>query len=139
MTWNKPLPFVDQDNAPFWEGAKQHKFMLFHCKVCGAWYWPKAFCRNHDNEPMFGNMEWAEASGKGKVFTFSITHQAFHPGWKDEVPFTFALVELDEGPMFGSTVIDCDPYDVKVGMPVEVVFKDVPEIGFSLPYFRPVK
>ena len=27
--WNKPLPNIDQDNAPFWEGLKQHKFLVW--------------------------------------------------------------------------------------------------------------
>ena len=90
MTWNKPFPYIDEDNAPFYEGAKQHKFMMFRCKECGDWYWPKAYCRNHANKPMFGNMEWAEASGKGKVFTFGIVHEVFHPGFKDDVPYVFA-------------------------------------------------
>ena len=57
--WNKPLPSVDDDIAPFWKAMKQHEFKLFRCKVCGAWYFPVAFCRNHDNEPYYGNMEWA--------------------------------------------------------------------------------
>ncbi len=41
--------------------------------------------------------------------------------------------------------IDCDPRQVKIGMPVEVVFKDITkaeyeniEEDFTLPYFRPV-
>lgn len=139
MTWNKQLPNVDEDNAPFWEGCKGHKFMMFRCKVCGAWYWPKAFCRNHDNEPLFGNMEWAEASGRGKIFSYSIVNQVFHPGWKDEVPYVFALAEMAEGPMFGTTIIDCDPAKAKEDMAVQVVFKDVPEIGFTLPYFQLVE
>ena len=139
MAWNKPFPYIDEDSAPFYEGAKQHKFMMFRCKKCGAWYWPKTYCRNHDNESMFGNMEWAEASGKGKIFTFGIVHEVFHPGFKDDVPYVFAMAEMDEGPMFGSRVVGCEPYDVKIGMPVEVVYEDVPEEGFTLPYLQPIE
>jgi acetyl-CoA acetyltransferase len=37
----------------------------------------------------------------------------------------------------GSNVIDCPPDQVKIGMPVEVVFEDHQD--YTLPQFRPVK
>ncbi len=49
-----------------------------------------------------------------------------------------ALIELGEGLMFGSNIVGCDPSEVKIGMPVEVVFNDVAE-GIVLPRFRPVR
>ena len=136
--WIKPLPSIDYDIKPFWDATKEHKFKLFHCKVCGAWYWPVACCRNHDNEPFLGEMEWAEASGRGKVFTFSTHNVALSPDFKDDVPYVLALIELDEGPMISSNVIDCDPGEVKIGMPVEVIFEDITE-EVTLPKFRPVR
>lgn len=145
MAWKKPLPVADEDMAPFWAGLGRHEFLLFRCQECGAWYWPVAFCRNHDNQPFYGNLEWTKSSGKGKVFTFNIHYRAFHPGFRDDLPYVYALIELEEGPMFGSNIIGCDPQEVKIGMPVEVVYEDImPEGGesfepFTLPKFRPVK
>jgi hypothetical protein len=139
VTYNKPLPNIDADNQPFWDGLKEHRFLLFRCKTCGAWYWPKAYCRNHDNEPFMANLEWTEASGNGKVFAFNIHYWAFHPGFKDDVPYAYALIELDEGPMFSTMIVDCKPEDVKVGMPVEIVYEDHPEQGFTLPKARPIE
>ena len=136
--WNKPLPSVDEDIEPFWKGLKRHEFLLFKCKKCGAWYWPVAFCRNHANEPYYGNLEWTKASGKGKVFAFNIHYKAFHPGFAQDIPYVYALIELDEGPMFGSNIIGIDPKDVKIGMPVEVVYEDITE-EFTLPKFKPVQ
>jgi uncharacterized OB-fold protein len=134
----KPLPSVDYDIKPFWDACKEHTFKLCHCKMCDAWYFPWTSCRNHKIEPRLANMEWAEASGRGKVFTFNIHHVAFNPAFKEDVPYVFALIELDEGPMFGSNIIGCDPYDVTIGMPVEVVFEDITE-EYTLPKFRPIK
>ncbi len=136
MAWNKPYTNISEDMTPFWDLAKEHKLVLWHCKVCGAWYWPQASCRNHANEPYMGNMEWKQASGRGKVFTYTVPYWAFHPGFKDEVPYVYAMIELDEGPLFPSNVIVSDPADVRVGLPVEVVFEDV-DNEFSLPKFRP--
>lgn len=137
MTWNKPLPSVDEDMEPFWIALKEHKFKLFRCKKCGAWYWPVAFCRFHENDPLFGNMEWAEANGRGKVFAFNIHYRPFHPGFQNDVPYVYALIELDEGPIFGSQVIGCDVKEVYIGMPVAVVFEDITE-EFTLPKFKPI-
>jgi uncharacterized protein len=134
---SKPLPSVDDDSREQWDGFKDRKFLLYRCKNCAAWYWPKAFCRNHDNEPFFGNLEWTEASGRGKVFAFNIHRQAMHPAFEQEVPYVYALIELEEGPMFGSNVVGCAPEDVYIGMPVEVTYEDItPE--YTLPKFRPI-
>lgn len=135
--WTKPWPNIDLDSQLFWDGLREHRFMLFRCKTCGAWYWPKAFCRNHDNEPFMANLDWQEASGRGKIFAFNVHYWAFHPGFKDEVPYAYALVELDEGPLISSTMVDVDPADVRVGMPVQVVYEDHPNEGFTIPKFKP--
>src|SRR5579884_228396 len=122
--WQKPWPSVDADNEPFFDGLKQHKLLLWRCKQCGAWYWPKAYCRNHLNEPFAANLDLQEATGRGRVFTFNIHHWAFHPAFKDELPYVYALVETEEGPLINSTLLDVDPKAVKVGMPVEIVYED---------------
>lgn len=132
------LPNIDEEHKPFWNALRQHKFMLWTCKKCGARYWPVSFCRKHENDALFANMGWAEASGKGKVFVFNIHCVPFTAEFKDQVPYVYALVELEEGPLFSTNIVGCKPEDVKIGMPVEVVFDDKPA-GFTLPKFKPVK
>lgn len=136
--WTKPLPNVDADIEPFWEALKEHRFVLFRCKTCRAWYWPKAYCRHHANEPFMANLDWEDASGRGTVFAFNIHHWAFHPGFKDDVPYAYAVIELDEGPIISGTIVDMDPKDVKVGLPVEIVYEDHPAEGFTIPKFKPI-
>ncbi len=137
MEYRKPLPNADADSLPQWEGFKQRKFLLWRCNTCGAWYWPKAFCRNHPNEPFFANLGWSPASGRGKIFAFNVHHTAFHPAFKDDLPYVYALIELDEGPLFASNIVGCAPKDVRIGMPVEVAYLDItPE--WTLPQFRPI-
>lgn len=151
--WSKPLPNVDLDNRPLFEAYRDHDFVLYRCQECGDWYWPKAFCRDHHhNEAYFDNIELEPASGRGEVFSTAVTRRLFHEGFKDDLPYTFALIKLDEGPMFGSQLLDIDADDVHIGLPVEVDFRDVPaddipedkrdgfalSEGFTLPYFAPV-
>ena len=65
--WKKPWPSIDQDNEAFWDGLKDHQLLVWKCKDCGAVYWPKAYCQNHDNQPFAANCEWTPASGRGKT------------------------------------------------------------------------
>lgn len=137
VPWNKPLPNIDLDNKAFWDGLSEHKFLLWHCKTCGAWYWPKAYCNNHPNEPFATNLEWVESSGIGKIFAFNRHHWAFHPGVADEVPYVYAIVEMNEGPLISATLIGESPDDVHdVGQEVEIVYEDHPAEGFTMPRFR---
>jgi uncharacterized OB-fold protein len=137
MKPSHPKPNVDEDNRAFWEAVYERRFVLMRCDVCGTWYWPAAYCRNHANKPFSGSLHWEEASGTGKVFAFNVHHKAFHPAFSDKVPYVFALIELTEGPMFGTNIIECAPQDVYIGMPVNVVFSEEAE-GVILPLFRPV-
>lgn len=136
MVWNKPLPSLDADIEPFWTALRRHEFMLYRCKTCGAWYFPVAFCRFHKNEPLFGNMEWTKASGRGKIFAWNVHHRAFDKSFEEDLPYVYALIELEEGPMFGTNIVGIDPYKVKIGMPVEIVYQDITD-EFTLPKFKP--
>ena len=83
-------------------------------------------------------MEWLEASGKGVIYTYTVVHRPPTQTFDEDVPYTVALVELDEGVRMMSTIIGIEPQDVRVNMRVEVVFEEIsPTI--SLPRFRPVK
>ncbi len=137
MVWNKPVPYIEETSKPFWNGLKEHRFLLFKCNECGAWYWPAAYCRNHRNKPFLGSLSWTEASGRGKVITFNITKVAMRPGFKEDVPYVYALIKLNEGPIISSNIIGCDPDSVHIEMPVRVVYRDISELALTLPYFEP--
>jgi uncharacterized OB-fold protein len=80
--------------------------------------------------------EWTLLSGKGKVYSYIIYRQAYHPAFKNEIPYVVAIIQLDEGPRMESNVTGCRPEDVRIDMPVELYFEDVTE-NVSLPKFRP--
>ena len=52
--------------------------------------------------------QWQPMSGRGQVFSFVVFHRAYHPAWEGKVPYTVALIELDEGPVMLSNVIGVD-------------------------------
>ena len=128
------LPKPTPETKPFWDGARAHRLMLPWCKACGR---PHFFPRNCCPHCFAFDLEWRQASGRGKLHTFVINHKAAR-GFENKVPYVIAVVELEEGPrMMSNLVMDETPTpdNVKIDMALEVIFDDVtPEI--SLPKFR---
>jgi hypothetical protein len=79
---------------------------------------------------------WLTSKGMGRVYSYAVYHTAFHPGFKAELPYTVAVVVLDEGPRLLSTIVDCPPDQVTCDMPVQIAWEDVDE-ALTLPKFRP--
>ena len=133
MTYEKPLPQPNADDRHFWEGCKEHELRFQKCSDCGLVRWPPSIiCPNCYSE----SMEPILATGKGKVYTFTVYHRAYHPGFAKDVPYVAAIIELEEGPHFLSNIVGCKSNEVHCDMPVEVVWEDVNE-EFSLPKFKP--
>ncbi len=127
------LPRVTQDTEPFWTGCKEGKLLLQYCAACGTVrYPPKQMC------PVCNSMdsEWRPASGKGTVYSYTVTHQALHPSLANRVPHAVILVELQEGVRLTSNIVDCEPDQVRIGMPVQVVFQQLND-EITLPKFKP--
>jgi len=133
QTYEKPVPVPDHVTGPFWEAAKQGRFLIQRCAGCGAHqFYPQSSCRRCLSE----ELEWMDANGKGTIYSYTVIHRAPNRPFEPDVPYTVALVDLDEGCRMLSNIVDVDPEDVRVGMPVEVMFEEItPEI--SLPKFRP--
>jgi len=128
----KPLPQTQPWSEKFWEGTKEGKLLIQVCKDCDSLiFYPRKFCP----ECWSGNLDWVEASGRGTVFTFSTAYDMVEPKFKDELPYTIAYVDLEEGVRMMTRIVDCQPEDISFGMTVEVLFHE--REGFFLPYFRP--
>jgi len=133
--YNKPLPIPTAYDQPYWEGCKKHELMLQKCQSCGTYFFP---ARPVCSECWSPNLEWTKVSGKGEVFSWVVFHQLYHPGFKEELPYNVSLIQLKEGPRMMSNVIRCRNEDLKIGMPVEVVFEDITD-EFTLPKFKPAE
>lgn len=73
-------------------------------------------------------MERMKLTGRGKVVTYTIVHDA--PKAFDMMkPYVLAIVETDEGVRLTSQIIDVEPGEVKIGMPVEGAFRKLGEEG----------
>lgn len=132
-TYQKPLPIVNEESRPFWEACKRHELVLQKCKDCGEIrFYPRALCGNC----LSTSTEWIRASGKGTVYSFTVTYQNRGAGFRDELPYVLAYVELEEGIRMLTNIVGCDPESVYIGMPVMVTFDEVTE-AITLPKFTP--
>lgn len=133
MSSKKPLPQLNSDTRPFWEGCREHLLKIQQCADCGLLRWPPGYvcpgCLSQESQ-------WIAARGKARVYTFAVYHVAYHPGFQEELPYVVAVVELAEGPRMMTNIIGCDPGAVYCDMPVEVAWDDVDD-WFSIPRFRP--
>lgn len=128
----KPLPETQPWSEKFWEGTREGKLLIQVCKDCDSFiFYPRKFCPGCWS----ANLDWVEASGRGTVFTFSTAYDMVEPKFMDELPYTLAYVDLEEGVRLMTRIVDCKPEDITFGMAVEVVFHE--RDGFFLPYFRP--
>ena len=129
----KPLPRIDEESKGYWEACQRRELVVQRCLDCGRLrHYPRALCPACLSE----RVEWVRCSGRGTVYTFTVTHQNQSPGFRDALPYVLAYVELEEGVRLLTNIVECAPEAVRIGMPVAVVFEDAtPEV--TLPKFKP--
>jgi hypothetical protein len=132
--YTKPLPVLDGLSGEFYAWCRKRELRFQRCSGCGAWrHVPRKMCARCGS----WQWEWARASGRGRVFTWTVVARALHPAFGDDVPLAPVVIEMEEGVRLLSRV-DCRPDELAIGMPVEVAFEDVtPEV--TLPKFRRIR
>ncbi len=124
-------PPMGRDNGWWWEAVAEGRIPIQRCSGCQKLRHPPGpMC------PHCGSMEWdsVTASGRGTLHTFTVIHYPKFPGY--EFPIIAALVDLEEGTRLMSSIVECKPADVQVGMALQgFIHED--EDGFRLPVFRP--
>jgi hypothetical protein len=136
-----PKPAASWETRAYWEGCGRHELVLQRCRSCSTvQHRPRAVCATC----LSSDVESFVASGRGSVYTYTVTHQNGVPPFRDALPYVLAYVDLEEGPRLMTNVIGCEPGDVEIGMPVAVDFQDADssEFGdaggaFAVPRFRP--
>jgi uncharacterized OB-fold protein len=123
-------PVISHDTAFFWEGTAAGELRIQRCPACGR--------LRHPPGPMCPScgadkQDWVVASGRGEVFSYVVHHHPQVPG--KQLPFVVALVELEEGVRMLGELIDAQPADVSIGMPVEIALTRIDD-ELTLPFWR---
>jgi hypothetical protein len=131
-----PAPQPDtQLDQEFWEHCAQERLCFQRCTGCGTWrHLPRVLCAQCGSD----NWEWRESSGRGRLYSWTVTHQAMLPQFAAEVPYVVAIVELEEGPRMVTRLRDVAPSALALDLPLRVAFERL-DADFALPFFRLAK
>jgi hypothetical protein len=129
----KFAPVSSPETSEYWAGCARHELLIQRCTACGTHqFYPRMLCTTCSARAL----EWVRASGRGRLQSYTIVRRAVSEAYAAEVPYVVALVALEEGPTMMTGIVDCKVGDVRIGMPVQVVFDDW-SAGVSIPKFAP--
>jgi hypothetical protein len=116
----KLMPVPTPESEAYWQACSEGRLLIQRCSACGhRQFYPRLLCTSCAS----ADVEWHEASGAGRVRSFTIIRRAVTEAYAADVPYVVALIELAEGPTMMSNVVDCDVEDVHIGMSVSVRFE----------------
>jgi uncharacterized OB-fold protein/acyl dehydratase len=128
----RPRPALTQDNAFWFEGARDHQLLIQRCTSCGTLRHPPlpacANCRSFD-------WDTVTASGRGTLYSFVVVHYPQVPSFA--YPLAIGLVQLEEGTRVVANIEGIEREDLVIGMALEATFVDYDD-ELSLPVFGPV-
>ena len=128
-------PSVSHDTQFFWDGVNAHELRIQQREDGSLQHPPVPALWKDKGE----QTDYIVSSGRGTVFSYVVHHAPRVPG-RTRFPFVIALVELEEGVRMLGELRGIDPLDVKIGMPVQVEYLDMPgEQPWTLYAFAPVE
>lgn len=120
--------FPDLDMRDFLQRSSDGHLRFQHCLNCGYVRFPTAaICP----QCLSDRAEWRIDAGTGTVWSFCVYHRAFSPAFKQLVPYTVVLIELDSGPRLITNPVGAS--GVNIGQRGVVTTMPVGEFG--VPYF----
>jgi uncharacterized OB-fold protein len=126
-------PATNWQTLAFWEGCGRGELVLQRCGECGVvQHRPRGVCA----KCLSGQLEHFVASGRGHVYSYTVTHQNNMPGFSGACPYVLAYVDLEEGPRLMTNIVGCDPESVTVGMAVRADFVETGD-ALGVPRFVP--
>jgi uncharacterized OB-fold protein len=129
----KPAPHPSPLTQPYWDGTAAGVLRFQTCAACGkARHYPRYIC---DVCGAF-DVVWQDSSGLGTVHSWTVAHHAFHPGFKDELPYALVTVDMAEGIRALGRYAVPSGEGLRVGRTVRVTFTEGGG-GYMLPLFVP--
>ena len=127
-----PQPIPTAETAHYWQCALEGRLKIQYCPACARHqFYPRRFC----TQCLSDQIEWVQASGRGRVYTYTVCHVAAHPAFESRVPYAIGMIELDEGVRMLAGIVGSDFEHLAIGAPVEVCFESISD-EIALPMFR---
>jgi uncharacterized OB-fold protein len=129
----KPLPSMQDLNGEFHKHCARGELRFQRCDDCAAWRHPPRVLCARCGSPL---ASWQPVSGRGRIFTWTVTHQPLHPAFAHDVPYATVVTELEEGIRLVSGTRDLPLTTLRLDLPVQVILEDASD-DLKLPYVRP--
>ncbi|MGZ8763860.1 MAG: Zn-ribbon domain-containing OB-fold protein [Acidimicrobiia bacterium] len=128
------LPSTEGLNGEFYaRAAETGRLHLHRCSDCSTWRHPPRFrCAACGSSAC----TWEPVSGRGRVFTWTVTHRPIDPAFASELPYAILVVELDEGPRVVGNLLGLEPSALALDLPA-VVEIEVASPTAAFVHFRP--
>ena len=107
-------------NAELYAHWARGELRLQRCSECATWRHPPRFLCAHCGSARF---TWELASGRGRVFSWTVTHRAVDPAF--EPPYAIVVVELAEGPRLVGSMMSIEPAALTLDLDVVVELEPV--------------
>lgn len=92
---------IEKIQQAHWSALAEGRLTLQRC-ACGQLFMPaRAACP----ACLGSRWTWETAQGGGRLKSWVVYHTAFHPAYRDRLPYNVALVELDEGPSLITNIL----------------------------------
>ncbi len=109
----------------FWNELAKGRFLLRYCRACERPHWyPRGTCPHCASF----DTEWREASGRGRIYSYSISRTV-------DPQYVVAYVTLAEGPTMMTNIVDSDFDRIAIGTEVQLTGGHMVE-DTVLPVFR---
>ncbi len=126
----RPTNYLDEQ---FWENCAKKILSFQCCHDCETWrHIPRFMCAKCGS----ANWGWRESHGRGTIYTWTVCHMPMSAHFEKDFPYAVLVVDMEEGVRITAGLRGLDYRELKIGLPVEVVFEPLKEGGY-LPFFRP--
>ncbi len=108
--------------ARFWrETPQRYRMEAGRCTSCGkVWYPPRRIC----GECKGREFETVRLPDEGTLYTYTVIRVA-PTAFVDQAPYAVALVDLADGTRIMCQLVDCEPEEIELGMPVRLEFRRI--------------
>jgi uncharacterized OB-fold protein len=107
------LPTIEDETREYWNAAADGRLLIARCGSCErVHHYPRVMCPHCWSE----DVTPVEASGRATLYTYSTVFVNDLPPFSGRLPYTAAVVELEEGPRLMTTIADAEPSQLRIGM-----------------------
>jgi uncharacterized OB-fold protein len=118
MSVTRPTPILGVYEKPFWDWIQKRELRLQRCENGHYRFPPGPCCPDCDST----EFSWEKVSGEGRLVSWTVFHRQYFPGLPP--PYTVVCGALAEGPLLIANLFGAPDAELKLDMPLRIVFEE---------------